>query len=231
MKKLLFGAALTLFGSMSAANAATVVWTNWTSGTISSTSGSAAGTMGSVAVTYSGENDCLNCYVSNWSPASTWQGGPVSNAPPGNGSIQLQGGGNPVVTDTITFSTAVLNPVLAIVSLGQGGINASFDFDSTLTFTLAGGGGSSQWGGVPLQANGSVVFGQEGNGLVLFSGLISSISWTNPVAENYYAFTVGEVGAIPEPSTWAMMLLGFCGVGFLAYRRRSNQASSAFTAA
>jgi hypothetical protein len=30
--------------------------------------------------------------------------------------------------------------------------------------------------------------------------------------------------AIPEPSTWAMMILGFAGVGFMAYRRR-NQVS------
>jgi hypothetical protein len=28
--------------------------------------------------------------------------------------------------------------------------------------------------------------------------------------------------AIPEPSTWAMMILGFMGVGFLAYRRRGQ---------
>jgi len=28
------------------------------------------------------------------------------------------------------------------------------------------------------------------------------------------------VAAVPEPSTWAMMILGFCGVGFLTYRRR-----------
>jgi hypothetical protein len=34
-----------------------------------------------------------------------------------------------------------------------------------------------------------------------------------------------DVGAVPEPSTWAMMLLGFAGVGFMAYRRR-NQASA-----
>jgi len=27
---------------------------------------------------------------------------------------------------------------------------------------------------------------------------------------------------VPEPSTWAMMLLGFCGVGFMAYRRKSK---------
>jgi hypothetical protein len=28
--------------------------------------------------------------------------------------------------------------------------------------------------------------------------------------------------AVPEPSTWAMMILGFAGVGFMAYRRKSQ---------
>ena len=28
---------------------------------------------------------------------------------------------------------------------------------------------------------------------------------------------------VPEPSTWAMMILGFAGVGFMAYRRSRNQ--------
>jgi hypothetical protein len=32
----------------------------------------------------------------------------------------------------------------------------------------------------------------------------------------------GSVGAVPEPSTWAMMILGFCGLGFMAYRRRTQ---------
>ena len=32
------------------------------------------------------------------------------------------------------------------------------------------------------------------------------------------------VSAVPEPSTWAMMILGFVGVGFLAYRRKSKPA-------
>jgi hypothetical protein len=31
-------------------------------------------------------------------------------------------------------------------------------------------------------------------------------------------------GAVPEPSTWAMLLLGFAGLGFMAYRRKSNPA-------
>jgi hypothetical protein len=28
--------------------------------------------------------------------------------------------------------------------------------------------------------------------------------------------------AVPEPSTWAMMILGFAGIGFMAYRRKSK---------
>jgi hypothetical protein len=30
----------------------------------------------------------------------------------------------------------------------------------------------------------------------------------------------GFTGAVPEPSTWAMMMLGFAGVGYMTYRRR-----------
>jgi len=33
-----------------------------------------------------------------------------------------------------------------------------------------------------------------------------------------------NVAAVPEPSTWAMLILGFAGVGVLAYRRRSPTA-------
>jgi hypothetical protein len=32
-----------------------------------------------------------------------------------------------------------------------------------------------------------------------------------------------QLSAIPEPSSWAMMIIGFLGVGFLAYRRRESQ--------
>jgi hypothetical protein len=31
------------------------------------------------------------------------------------------------------------------------------------------------------------------------------------------------VAAVPEPSTWAMMILGFCGLSFMAYRRKKNK--------
>ena len=42
-------------------------------------------------------------------------------------------------------------------------------------------------------------------------------------------FGVGTlaVSAVPEPSTWAMMILGFCGIGFMAYRRKQNGVAAA----
>jgi hypothetical protein len=38
-----------------------------------------------------------------------------------------------------------------------------------------------------------------------------------------FVFTVAS--AVPEPSAWAMMILGFLGVGFMAYRRRNQNAA------
>jgi PEP-CTERM motif len=37
------------------------------------------------------------------------------------------------------------------------------------------------------------------------------------------AFVIGGVvEAVPEPSTWAMMLIGFAGLGFVGYRTKSR---------
>ena len=35
---------------------------------------------------------------------------------------------------------------------------------------------------------------------------------------------VAEVAGVPEPSTWAMLLLGFAGIGFMAWRRKPRPA-------
>jgi hypothetical protein len=51
----------------------------------------------------------------------------------------------------------------------------------------------------------------------------SGIASTTLVPSGYFGGNVIlEVAAVPEPSTWAMMILGFCGVGFMAYRRKQN---------
>ena len=38
---------------------------------------------------------------------------------------------------------------------------------------------------------------------------------------------ISTVSAVPEPSTWAMMILGFAGVGYMTYRRRKPSAIAA----
>jgi hypothetical protein len=42
--------------------------------------------------------------------------------------------------------------------------------------------------------------------------LIDGVSFQGPAV----------AGAVPEPSTWAMMILGFVGLGFMGYRRRKS---------
>lgn len=37
----------------------------------------------------------------------------------------------------------------------------------------------------------------------------------------------GSVAATPEPSTWAMMFLGFAGIGFMTHRRKNRMAARA----
>jgi hypothetical protein len=32
------------------------------------------------------------------------------------------------------------------------------------------------------------------------------------------------VSGVPEPATWAMMILGFLGIGFVGYRRKDKAA-------
>jgi len=56
------------------------------------------------------------------------------------------------------------------------------------------------------------------------------ITFENPLDASLYNLVISPgvgnspVSAVPEPSTWAMMILGFAGVGFMAYRRKSKPA-------
>jgi hypothetical protein len=49
-------------------------------------------------------------------------------------------------------------------------------------------------------------------------------------SSNQASFTLDAdvANAVPEPSTWAMMILGFMGLSFLGYRRRSTIAAKRF---
>lgn len=45
----------------------------------------------------------------------------------------------------------------------------------------------------------------------------SSSTQASPIVDN-----ISISAAVPEPSTWAMLVLGFAGVGFMAYRRKNK---------
>jgi hypothetical protein len=197
------------------AHADTIAWTNWSTDTPGNP-GSAAGTIGSINVTYSGQTIGLT-NVPSWTPASTFTGGVVGNAPPHTPTVQLQGGS--AITETVTFSSTVVDPIFAIWSLGAPNAPATFDFSSKSgqPFNILGGGPSAEFGGSALTSVGSVVHGSEGNGLVQFMGSFDSITFTTPNFENYYAFTVGydatltgggTPGPVPEPATLSLFGLG-----------------------
>ncbi len=214
------------------AHADTVNWTTWSS----AANGAASGTIGSITVTYSGQTSGLTS-VPTWTPSSTFTGGSVGNGPPNSPSIQLEGTtpGTPIIQESITFSAPVVDPVFAIWSLGDSSMPASFNFSTkaSQSFTLLGGGPSTEFNGSGLTLDGSSVDGSEGNGLVQFNGTFSTITFTTPFFENYYAFTVGYDAnlsrsapdpTVPEPATLSLFGLGLAALPFVRrslFRRRS----------
>src|SRR5690606_1767452 len=138
------------------AQAEVISWNQWESGT----GGTITTPETTVQVTFSGE--LPTSYYADyprWLPAATYADGTaVENAPTG-GIKRLHGGTDGV--NAIEFSTAVVDPVLAIWSLGQPSLQARFDFiDATPVFVA--GGVSQEYGGGAIVVDGQSVIGNEG---------------------------------------------------------------------
>ncbi len=59
-----------------------------------------------------------------------------------------------------------------------------------------------------------------------FDSIILTSSQNSFEFDNVYFEAAGRINpGVPEASTWAMMILGFLGVGFLAYRRKDSSSS------
>ena len=135
---------------------------------------------------------------------------------------------------TATLTTSILGPLSGanFTQFGTDNQLNSTAFTATLTSLFF---NFNAVGGTPY-----LIF-QSGGGLLCFNGAVGNCSG-NPAslkvgvgaeqivtveAGNVEIATVAVAGAVPEPSTWAMMILGFAGVGFMAYRRRNQTASLA----
>lgn len=121
---------------------------------------------------------------------------------------------------TVYFGVAGQFFNTATVGTGNGLITNSFDNTNTYVLSTNYAYSLDLYGHLQVS-----VSGNQGGGTSTFSG------WIDPtftiVGDNADAYTISfspgignSMGAVPEPSTWAMMMLGFAGVGFMAFRRK-----------
>jgi hypothetical protein len=133
--------------------------------------------------------------------------------------MAVAGGG----TEQVVFGTARTSISIYWGSIdgNQGGNNNLNTFAITVDgFTLT---------GADLVAKGATGTGDQtspaGNELITITGLAAfttaTFSSTNNAFEFALATPVGIPGT-PEPSTWAMMMLGFAGLGYAAFRRNTK---------
>ena len=212
------GGALAL--SLPSAAAAAVTWTDWQQAGANTVSG----TVGGVGVTFSGSYGFAqtNGGTDYWntSSVSTWDG--MVAPPPGSDIIALNAAG----AKTITFSSEVTDVYLAIMSW-QGQTNVVFDRAFTLEGWVK---GCGFWGCGLLNQTTPISFSSanEAHGILKFAGPVTSLTFTDSNSEYWHGIQVGvgSAGPVPEPSTWALLILGFGLVG--GAMRRRQQARLAF---
>ena len=184
--------------NIASAEAATTKWTDWRT-VINGSPYVVKGVLQLpssriVNVTYRGSlyYASLNNEYPSWTPRSTFAGGLVGNPPNIKDMIGLTGGVGTGVS-TVKFSFPLLNPVMAIWSLGSPSIPATFRFNSSLNFRIVSGGPNAEYLGQSITRRNNIVSGREGNGTILFGGPLREISWTCPNYEGYYGFTIGAL--------------------------------------
>lgn len=215
------------------------VWTDWTgslTGGCIPSPGPVSGTLGGNSVSISGP------YVGYQTGGGQGCGGLPSNTSyfyQGNNPLSPYGAytqsglaaplmfgliqfSTTVNNATITFGSAVIDPYIAFVSVGQGGTAVTYDFGNAPVSVLSNNTGySSYWGGGNYSLSGNKLTGYEFSGVIQLTGTYNSITFSIDKPEYWHGITVGaRVASVPEPSTFAIMAVGLVALGLVSRRRR-----------
>jgi hypothetical protein len=204
---------------------AVTVWTDWSAATttgaaaFNTVSGDLSLGVAPVTVTYQGATDAVQLAGANWwDVAGTPDPYAVTGAPNQHDIIRLVGGDASL--HQLTFSTAVVDPVIALLSVGDGIRQVDYVFAQKPTLLSS---GSGWWGGCSscLFVNDHTVSGTEGHGVVQFKGSFTELTWSVPQAEYWHGFTVGATSVAPvsEPPVTALLACGLMVGAYLAKRR------------
>lgn len=202
------------------AHAVVVDWTDWTTYSGGVVDGTLVTGSTSIGVSYTGGVSGVQLsggtnYWTEYSPAP-YTSGTVSNAPPTTDIVQLASGG----TGTITFTQAVLNPIIALVSWN----NNTVDFGTQIEIVSY---GQGYWGsGTPILNSGGTGFYGSGevHGLIRVLGNFTTVSFAH-TAENWHGLTVGVEGVatpeVPVPAGLPFLAAGIGALALFSRRRKS----------
>jgi PEP-CTERM motif len=136
--------------------------------------------------------------------------GALANYGGGTGSFAAlgpcAGGSCGTIKDIASFATS--GPISSFITFTTGGPAVSFDL-ATITSVAHNTGADS----LSFTAVGTIDFTGFDPTAATFS-----LSAQGDDIKSFSATVIAQ--AVPEPSTWALMLLGFAGIGFMGYRRR-----------
>jgi choice-of-anchor A domain-containing protein len=127
----------------------------------------------------------------------------------GYGEFEFNWNGASTVVFNVDETSLTLSSNFLAGSAAVAGTKAVWNFYNATSLTV-----DRQFGGVILAPNAVLTNHQNIEGTVLVKQL-------NQDAEIHSAYFSGNVSAVPEPQTYALMLAGLAGLGWLAKRRRA----------
>jgi hypothetical protein len=119
-----------------------------------------------------------------------------------------------------TVTSAVYNPNFGRLNFSTDASGNIIGWDIVVAF---GGGGQIN---IENVTTGITNFGDQAATGANFHG-DANYDPSDAFGRNSAAGQFTMTAAVPEPSTWAMMMLGFCGLGFMTYRRKASALSAA----